>query len=32
MLSMPFGSAGVTTYIVMEQRRLVYVVRITWVG
>jgi hypothetical protein len=32
MLSMPFGDAGMVTYVVMEQRRLVYVVRITWVG
>jgi hypothetical protein len=32
MLSMPFGGLGLATYIVMEQRRLVYVVRITWAG
>ncbi|MFB4265257.1 type II toxin-antitoxin system RelE/ParE family toxin [Nonomuraea sp. GTA35] len=31
MLSMPFGETGLVTYLVMEERRLVYIVRITWV-
>jgi hypothetical protein len=31
MLSMPFGETGLITYLVMEERRLVYIVRITWV-
>lgn len=30
MLSMPFGDFGLVTYVVMEDRRLVYIVRITW--
>jgi hypothetical protein len=32
MLSMPFGETGLVTYLVMEDRRLVYIVRITWIG
>ncbi|MFC4006690.1 type II toxin-antitoxin system RelE/ParE family toxin [Nonomuraea purpurea] len=31
MLTMPFGDFGLVTYFVMEERRLVYIVRITWV-
>jgi hypothetical protein len=33
MLTHPFGdSRGLATYVVMEERRLVYVVRIAWAG
>ena len=31
MLSMPFGGSGLVTYLVMEDPRRVYIVRITWV-
>ena len=31
MLSLSFGTYGIVTYFVMEERRLVYIVRITWV-
>lgn len=30
MRQQPFGGAGMATYFVMEERRLVYIVRITW--
>lgn len=30
MLSIPFGDSGFVTYVVMEERRFVYIVRITW--
>ncbi|MEU7742256.1 hypothetical protein [Nonomuraea sp. NPDC049158] len=30
MLSMPFGHSGIVTYVVMERRQLVYIVRIVW--
>lgn len=33
MLSHPFGDGvGLATYVVMEERRFVYVVRIAWAG
>jgi hypothetical protein len=32
MLTHTFGDFGVATYLVMEERRLVYVVRVTWIG
>lgn len=32
MLTHEFGGPGVATYFVLEERRLVYVIRITWLG
>lgn len=32
MLTHPFGSHGMATYFVLEERRLVYVVSIAWAG
>ncbi|MEO3853664.1 hypothetical protein [Acrocarpospora sp. B8E8] len=32
MLTQIFGSAGMATYLVVEHSRLVYIVRIEWLG
>lgn len=33
MLTQPFGDGlGMATYFVLEERRLVYIVRIAWTG
>ncbi|GAB1823528.1 hypothetical protein [Herbidospora sp. RD11066] len=32
MLTKTFGTSGLLTYLVLEERRLVYVIRIHWLG